>query len=370
MPRPAAGSLSVMCALLCVGTVRAYEDEVAVAAYLPEWRYEGANWDQITKRSSHLILFSLEITPAGGIGALDRLPRPELMQQAREAATKNGAYLTICFGGNGRSAGFSPMVRSDKARKNFVQNLAALLEKYSLDGVDYNWEYPGYQFGRGYLPEPEVAADYSGLLKLFRETRLKLGTGKQITMSYYPDVRQEQTLSRDGFDKHLDLLFSMSYDQGGTQHSPYELAVKSISQAYDAKLPMDKMCVGVPFYGRSPTTGDWKSYEDIVQQNHPLQPNVDSVPGQAFNGVEMIRKKTVLAIEKGVKGVMIWEVGQDCRLAPVTHGAKTHPATCPEGDQSSLLVAITDAISSKGKKLLRKPGHEASVASQDARQEL
>ena len=56
-----AGSLSVMCALLCVGTVRANEDEIAVAAYLPEWRYEGANWDEITKRSSHLILFSLEV---------------------------------------------------------------------------------------------------------------------------------------------------------------------------------------------------------------------------------------------------------------------------------------------------------------------
>ena len=38
---------------------------------------------------------------------------------------------------------------------------------------------------------------------------------------------------------------------------------------------------------------------------------------------------------------MIWEVGQDCRLVPVTHGQTTHVRTCPgEGDANSLLVAV------------------------------
>jgi hypothetical protein len=26
---------------------------------------------------------------------------------------------------------------------------------------------------------------------------------------------------------------------------------------------------------------------------------------------------------------MIWEVGQDCRIYPVTHGGQTHKTTCP-----------------------------------------
>ena len=34
----------------------------AVAAYLPEWRYEGANWEVICTHTSHLILFSLEVS--------------------------------------------------------------------------------------------------------------------------------------------------------------------------------------------------------------------------------------------------------------------------------------------------------------------
>ena len=46
--------------------------DFAVAAYLPEWRYEGANWDKICEHVTHLILFSCEMAPNGQITALDR----------------------------------------------------------------------------------------------------------------------------------------------------------------------------------------------------------------------------------------------------------------------------------------------------------
>lgn len=39
----------------------------AVLAYLPEWRYEGANWDTICQHVSHLIVFSLEVAPSGAL---------------------------------------------------------------------------------------------------------------------------------------------------------------------------------------------------------------------------------------------------------------------------------------------------------------
>ncbi len=115
----------------------------SVASYLPEWRYEGANWDEIARHSTHVILFSLEPARDGGLLALDRLPRAELMADARAAAAIHGAELLLCFGGNGRSDGFSAMVRSDAARGQFVASAVALVEKYGLNGIDYNWEYPG-----------------------------------------------------------------------------------------------------------------------------------------------------------------------------------------------------------------------------------
>ena len=114
--------------------------EFAVVAYLPEWRYEGANWEKISEHTTHLLLFSAEPAANGKIVAKDRLPRPELLAEARAAATRHGTKLLICFGGNGRSAGFSPMVRSRKARRRFVRELVELCDELGLDGVDYNWE--------------------------------------------------------------------------------------------------------------------------------------------------------------------------------------------------------------------------------------
>ena len=104
----------------------------SVAAYLPEWRYEGANWETIAQHTTHLILFSLEIAPNGDIAALDRFPRPTLWREARSATRKKGCKLLICFGGNGRSSGFSPMTRSKSARANFLRNLASFFKTYDL----------------------------------------------------------------------------------------------------------------------------------------------------------------------------------------------------------------------------------------------
>ena len=96
--------------LLPDASISSASSSFSVAAYLPEWRYEGANWEKICQYSTHLILFSLEVGPSGTVVALDRIPRPELLAEARAAATRHGTALLICFGGNGRSDGFSPMV--------------------------------------------------------------------------------------------------------------------------------------------------------------------------------------------------------------------------------------------------------------------
>eukprot|EP00656_Telonema_subtile_P013536 TRINITY_DN16874_c0_g1_i1.p1 TRINITY_DN16874_c0_g1~~TRINITY_DN16874_c0_g1_i1.p1 ORF type:complete len:156 (-),score=31.29 TRINITY_DN16874_c0_g1_i1:64-531(-) len=143
----------------------------------------------------------------------------------------------------------------------------------------------------------------------------------------------------------------MSYDQGGAQHSPMALAQSTVTQITQAGLPMARTCLGLPFYGRAASNGDWTSYEDLVQRHHPLDADLDQIKGVGFNGAYTIAQKTRLAVQAGMGGVMIWEVGQDCRLEAVTHGAKTHPVTCPAGQHSSLLVAVTRAMADAGVQL-------------------
>lgn len=338
--------------LLCLSLVRANGD-FSVASYLPEWRYEGANWETISQYTSHLILFSLEVGPRGTIQALDRIPRPELLAQAREAATRHGTKLMICFGGNGRSQGFGPMVANKKERKTFVSNLVALCDEYGFDGVDYNWEYPGYTFGRGYKSEEGVRADYDGLLELLKETKRAFSEGspeRVITMAYYPDGRQEELLAERGAPQYVDLFHMMSYDQNGAQHSSFDFGKLAVQRGLK-HLPAHKLTMGVPFYGRHSKTGDWVTYEDLVQQHQlvgEVKQALDSVKVEGgtmgFNGVKTISRKTLYAAQQSLGGVMIWEVGQDCRIHPVTHGATTHVTTCPEGEKSSLLVAIGNAM--------------------------
>jgi len=251
----------------------------------------------------------------------------------------------LCLGGNGRSGGFSVMVRNSKNRKRFVENLVKLLNTLELDGVDYNWEYPGYRMGKGYMDEKEILKDYEGLANLVKETREAFkDSGRVITLAYYPDTKQEKLLHLVGADEQVDLLHSMSYDQGGANHSPRELAARTINQADIADLPLSKLCLGVPFYGRKASVeGDWVTYEDLVQE-HKLSGKEDVVTkdgvGVGFNGKQTLGWKVKLAIKENLGGVMIWEVGQDCRVKPVKRGDMVHVTTCPDGEESSLLAHI------------------------------
>ena len=334
-----AATMSFFQIVMMSGAMAAAQHNLTVAAYLPEWRYEGANWRDMSEVVNQLILFSLEVTPIGRLTAFDRLPRRELMAEARAATRENGAKLLACVGGNGRSAGFSSAVANKEKRARFVESLVSLADKYDLDGIDLNWEYPGYDFGKGYASEEVLQKDYKGLKLLLKGLHAAFEpSGRIITIAYYPDGKQERLFVEHGYGRYVANMHMMSYDQRG-RHSTWEFAEK-VGKQGATLLPPHLVTLGVPFYGRHVETGDWKSYEDLVQKFHPLGEGVDEVGGYYFNSVDLIRRKTRLAHRLGLGGIMIWEVGQDCRRNAVTHGDTTHQVTCPKGEASSLLAGM------------------------------
>lgn len=321
----------------------------ATIGYLPEWRYSGANFNTLSAHLSHLIFFSAEPLPSGELSGLDRLPSPAVLAEARAAASATGTKLLVCFGGNGRSSGFSSVVRAKPRRARFVARVAELVRRGDYDGVDLNWEYAGYAFGSGYKPDGEVEADYAGLAQLLRSLRRALPAGAPLTLAYYPDGRQEALLLKHGAHKSVDFMHMMTYDANGPEgHSPMSLAEAGLRGGVGAGLPAAKLTLGLPFYGRHSATGDWVTWEDL-QQRHAVAEGDDSAPGEGggvvhFNGVGTIKEKVRRAVAAGVGGVMIWEAGQDCRQEEVTRGGQTHKVTCTHGAGSSLLVAMTAAI--------------------------
>jgi len=315
-----------------------------VAAYLPEWRFDSANYERICRTVNMLIFFSIEVHGNGTLAALDRLPRLSLVREARPHCKR----MLLCVGGNGRSGGFSAAVSSRKSRRRFISALLRLCEKAGFDGVDYNWEYPGFAFGSGYKSEDDVARDYHGLQYLLIETREAFApSGRVVTLAYYPDRKQERMLGV--MSEHVDAMHAMAYDQSG-RHSTYAFAEKVAAQAVEL-LPPSKVTLGLPFYGRHLQTGDWKSYEDLMKPEDfsdgpSASLEADEAGGYYYNGPLTIARKVRLAASHGLQGVMVWEAGQDCREAPVwRHGKVAHVQTCPEqGPGASLLSAIRGAL--------------------------
>jgi GH18 family chitinase len=179
--------------------------------------------------------------------------------------------------------------------------------------------------------------------KTFDELEGTLGYRLEMTLAYYPDGRQEQLLGQYGLMDVVDYAHTMAYDAPGPNHSPIALAHQVIHNARTHSLPLHKITLGVPFYGRNVVTGDWKTYEDIIgsQKEKALRAN-EVVMGSetiGYNCPDMIREKTALSVAAGLGGVMVWEVGQDCRIEQVVRGDKIHHVTCPDTEWS-LLEAI------------------------------
>lgn len=76
-------------------------------------------------------------------------------------------------------------------------------------------------------------------------------------------------------------------------------------------IPLEKLVMGVPFYGRDFNPVDLKAwtYNSILELN-PTYAYQDQVQQIYYNGIPTIVNKSKLALESA-NGIMIWELGQD-----------------------------------------------------------
>ncbi|HEX5723856.1 MAG TPA: glycosyl hydrolase family 18 protein [Longimicrobiaceae bacterium] len=274
-----------------------------VVAYLPTW-YSGSLDSIRYSKLTHINYAFIDPTPAGGLTGLPMSGDARLTSLVTKAHAA-GVKVLISIGGwsDGDDSGFVQMAASSSTRTTFVNNVVTFVTNYGLDGVDIDWEYPDAGTAE--------ATNYAALMSQLStemHSRSKLLTAAVAATSYYGNGILSEVFG------YVDFLVLMAYD-GGTPHSTFAYAEQSLDYWLARGLPQSKAVLGVPFYGRDSADG-YKAYRTIVRDDAQA-PNKDESGGFHYNGLNTIKQKTTLSLQRG-SGVGIWELTQDTTLASIS----------------------------------------------------
>ncbi|KXN74017.1 carbohydrate-binding module family 19 protein [Conidiobolus coronatus NRRL 28638] len=296
-----------------------------------------------------------------------KIDSPQSLKELVAKSKPTGTKILISIGGWTGSKYFSPMVASAANRATFIKNTLDFVKEYGIDGVDFDWEYPGREGAPGNIISPQDSANYLIFLK---ELKAALPSNILITCA----VRVQPFDGPNGplkdvsaFAQYFDLINLMAYDLngpwssvtgpvGGLDYEPGKATPFSVRQAVtdwgNAGIPKNKLVVGVPFYGyalgvSTDMSQSDSQYAQVTNNNLPsyaynqlFSNNILSSPLEANTNNGWIRKfdkitktpwlfnknsKTFIAYEdplslthktefvrcNGYRGAMLWALNND-----------------------------------------------------------
>jgi chitinase len=277
--------------------------------------------------------------------------------------------VLISIGGWGGSKYFSDVAATPEARRRYVQSSIDLfIHQWPgvFDGFDLDWEFPV----SGGMPEnrrrPEDRENYTLLLEEYRRQLQALG--KRQNRKYWLSIAASAhagelaNLELDRLPAIVDWINVMTYDYHSTDTithfnaplyattgdpTPMLNVSASMQALLDAGVPPPQLVIGVPFYGRG--------YGGVAPINHGLfQPGSREQAGEwgaegidyrvlmgklpeaagfqrfwhteaqvpwlynpasriwiSYDDPESVRRKAEYVRERGLGGIMFWELGGD-----------------------------------------------------------
>lgn len=252
---------------------------------------------------------------------------PSRLQQV-VALKKQNPDLKVMLSVGGWGAGnFSEMAGDANHRRKFAENCLAAVNKYGLDGIDIDWEYPTSS-SAGITSSPLDMNNFTLLMKDLREV---LGSNKLLTIATYAGVKYYDLRT---CGQYLDFVNIMTYDMGRPPYHHSALysssktknsCVEAVEKHHSAGVPYDKLVLGVPFYGK-PAEGESVDYADIISGSGAYSKytrrwdDVSKVPYLAdasgamvlcYDDAESLALKAEYIINKGLLGAMYWSVEAD-----------------------------------------------------------
>lgn len=267
--------------------------------------------------------------------------------------------IIVSIGGWGADY-FSDVALTDATRQHMAESVAALIEKYNVDGVDLDWEYPTLP-GAGISHRPEDKRNFSLLLETLRARLDKLGAahgGRHYLLTIAAaDSEFVAGIELQRAARSLDWINLMTYDFHNSltpatgHHAGLHLSAvattddragdKAVEQFLAAGVPAKKLNLGAAFYGRAFTGVD--PAHDGLQQKYakymgdpswrelvagyigkngyvrhwdakaqaPYLWNANTHTFVSYEDPESLRAKTAFVKAKGLGGVMYWEHSLD-----------------------------------------------------------
>ncbi len=267
-------------------------DPFRIVGYLPDW--DGVVDPNQLALVTH-VNYAFVIPNADG--SLVEVANDAKLKSLVREAHAHGVKVLISVGGWGHERAFQTMATDALARTRFVSNIVAFAERFLLDGIDIDWEYP-------------QAADTPAYNQLMKELRVvQTARQKLLTIAVVSYGGNAEGTSNEVLAL-CDFVNLMAYDGSpAADHSTLALAEESLMYWRNRGLPGEKINLGVPFYSRPGEIPFRKVIESAPDARNLDQTDVSGVINY-YNGLPTMRAKTALARKLG-NGIMIWHIGQD-----------------------------------------------------------
>jgi chitinase len=259
--------------------------------------------------------------------------------------------ILLSLGGWGGCATCSRVFATEKSRQEFAASVKDLCNRFNTDGIDIDWEFPA---APGFPGHPWLPADRDNFTALLKALRENLGKDKEVSFlaaCFSPYLRQ--SIDWKNVIPYVDRINLMTYDIIGSKNKltghhanlystswQQESADNAIRYLDSLKIPRNKIAIGVAFYGREfinvpainnglHQPGSFKRFITLnsIRKNYtsangygyywdeeaqaPWLYNPSRKSYITYDDARSAAAKSKYAKEKGLNGIMFWELRQD-----------------------------------------------------------
>jgi chitinase len=301
---------------------------------------------------------------------------------ARNANNPNVKIL-LSVGGAGLSYRFSEAVSTSIGTWTLAWSCWNLMHTLGLDGIDYDWEYPG-RYGQSPCPTAQACSstsDTTNLAQLLSDTRYFMGNTAPLSVAVHNEITGSNEMVNYDYaamDPLLTFWNVMVYElagswSNGTQlQAPYSSAVSSMGYwAQQSGVTASKVILGVPYYSKYwggitadeglGTTGGSSNNQGVpfslvgsrcAGEDPAWECSVTTVTDGAYcycsnqqiwytyDGPAQMEQKASLVASKGYGGVMFWQLPGDSADFSLTQALIAGAQAAPVSTASAASVIV------------------------------